>query len=155
MSRQQSRRLNIIPPVQKLLNYKYDFLQVLNFRVKKFQASISILLYRMLRAHPPIYIYIYIYMCVCVYVCVCVCVCWSTRTDSCVLRTSIDKIKENGFKLTKERSSWYPAKTITEADYADDIALLANTPAQAETLLHSLKRAASGKYTSPSRNPTT
>ena len=28
-----------------------------------------------------------------------------------VLRTSIDKIKENGFKLTKERSRRYPAKT--------------------------------------------
>ena len=43
-----------------------------------------------------------------------------------VLRTSIDKIKENGFKLTKERSRCYPAKTITDADYADDIALLVN-----------------------------
>ena len=61
-----------------------------------------------------------------------------------VLRTSIDKIKENGFKLTKERSRWYPAKTITDADYADDIALLANAPAQAESLLHSLERAAAG-----------
>ena len=58
-----------------------------------------------------------------------------------VLRTSIDKIKENGFKLTKERSRRYPAKTITDADYADDIALLANAPSQAETLLHSLERA--------------
>ena len=45
-----------------------------------------------------------------------------------VLRTSIDKIKENGFKLTKESRS-YPAKKITGADYADDIALLANAPA--------------------------
>ena len=61
-----------------------------------------------------------------------------------VLRTFIDKIKENGFKLTKERSRIYPAKTITDADYADDIALLANTPAQAETLLHSLERTAAG-----------
>ena len=74
-----------------------------------------------------------------------------------VLRTSIDKIRENGFKLTKKRSLLllflvslkpfslillYPAKTITDADYADDIALLANTPNQAETLLHSLERAA-------------
>ena len=41
-----------------------------------------------------------------------------------VLRTSIDKIKENGFKQTKERSKSYPAKTITDADYTDDIALL-------------------------------
>ena len=37
-----------------------------------------------------------------------------------VLRTSIDKIIENGFKLTKKRSREYPAKTITDADYADD-----------------------------------
>ena len=61
-----------------------------------------------------------------------------------VLRTSIDKIKENGFKLTKERSRRYPAKTITDADYADDIALLENAPIGAETLLHSLERPAAG-----------
>ena len=61
-----------------------------------------------------------------------------------VLRTSIDKIRENGFKLTKKRSRRYPAKTITDADYADDIAILANTPNQGETLLHSLERAAAG-----------
>ena len=59
-----------------------------------------------------------------------------------VLRTSIDKIKENGFELTKKRSRRYIAKTITDADYADDIVLLANTPALAEILLHSLERAA-------------
>ena len=52
-----------------------------------------------------------------------------------VLRTSISKIKENSFKLTKERSRRYPTKTITDADYADDIALL---------LLHSLEQAAAG-----------
>ena len=60
-----------------------------------------------------------------------------------VLRTSFDKIKENGFKLTKQRSRRYPAEKITDTDYADDIALLANAPAQAETLLHSLERATS------------
>ena len=59
-----------------------------------------------------------------------------------VLRASIDKIRENGFKLTKKRSRRHPAKTIT--DYADNIAILANTPNQAETLLHSLERAAAG-----------
>ena len=42
-------------------------------------------------------------------------------------------------KETKKRSRRYPAKTITDADYSDDIAILANTPAQAETLLHSLE----------------
>ena len=61
-----------------------------------------------------------------------------------VLRTSIDKIWENGFELTKKRSRRYSAKTITDADDADDIAKLANTPNQAETLLHSLERAAAG-----------
>ena len=43
-----------------------------------------------------------------------------------VLRTSIDKIKENGFE--KKRSRRYPAKTITDPDYADDKAILVNTP---------------------------
>ena len=61
-----------------------------------------------------------------------------------VLRTSIDKIRENRFELTKKRSRRYPTKTITDADYADDIAILANTPDQAETLLHSLEWAATG-----------
>ena len=61
-----------------------------------------------------------------------------------VRRTSIDKIRENGFELTKKRSRRYPTKTITDADYADDIALLVNTPNQAETLLHSLERATAG-----------
>ena len=61
-----------------------------------------------------------------------------------VLRTMIDKIKENGSELIKKKSRRYPAKTISDADYADDIALLANTPKQAETLLHSLERSAAG-----------
>ena len=43
-------------------------------------------------------------------------------------------MKDNGFKLTKERSRRCPAQTMTDADYADDIA---------------------GKYTCPSRNPAT
>ena len=53
-----------------------------------------------------------------------------------VLRTSIDKIKENSFELTKKINRRYPAKTITDADYADG---------------HS----DSGKCTRPSRNTTT
>ena len=61
-----------------------------------------------------------------------------------VLRTSIDKIRENDYELTKTRSRRYPAKTITDADYADDKGILANTHNQAETLLHSLERAAAG-----------
>ena len=61
-----------------------------------------------------------------------------------VLRTSIDKMKDNGFKLAEERSRRYTAQTITDADYADDIALPANTPDHAKTLLHSQERAAPG-----------
>ena len=53
-----------------------------------------------------------------------------------LLRTSIDKIKENSFKLTKERSRRFPAKIITDTDCADD-------------------KKASGKCTHPSRNPDT
>ena len=56
-----------------------------------------------------------------------------------VLRTSTDKIREICFEMTKKRSRSYPAKTITDADYADDKAILANSPNQAETRLHSLK----------------
>ena len=36
------------------------------------------------------------------------------------------------------------AKTITDADYTDAIAILANTPNQAKTLLHSLEQATAG-----------
>ena len=61
-----------------------------------------------------------------------------------LLRTSIDLMEENGLTLAKARSRRYLAQTITDADYADDIALLANTPAQAEFLLYSLERAAGG-----------
>ncbi len=42
----------------------------------------------------------------------------------------IDKIRENGFELTKKRSRRYPTKTIADADYADDIVILANAPAK-------------------------
>ena len=66
-------------------------------------------------------------------------------------------MKDNGFKLTKEKSRRYPAHTITDVGYANDIALLAYTTTQAddiallaykttqaETILHSLERAAAG-----------
>ena len=56
-----------------------------------------------------------------------------------VLRTSTDKMKDYGFKVTKERSRRYPHKQLRTRT-----TLLVNTPAQAETLLHSLERAAAG-----------
>ena len=59
-----------------------------------------------------------------------------------VLRTSIDEIKEKCFKPRKKTSRRYPATIITDANYTNDIAILVNTPNQAETLLHSLERVA-------------
>ena len=44
----------------------------------------------------------------------------------------------------KAKSRRYPAETITDSDYADDLVLLTNTPAQAESLLHCIEQAAWG-----------
>ena len=61
-----------------------------------------------------------------------------------VLRTSIDKMKDNSFKLTRERNRRYSAKPIMGTDYTNDIALLANISSQAKTLLHSLEQTVAG-----------
>ncbi len=53
-----------------------------------------------------------------------------------MLRTSIDKIKK------RTVSSWQ--RKEADDDYADDIAILANAPTQAEALLHSLERSTAG-----------
>ena len=37
---------------------------------------------------------------------------------------------------------WYPAETVTDKGYTDDVALFANTPVQAKFLWNSLKQAA-------------
>ena len=60
-----------------------------------------------------------------------------------VLRTSIVSEKTSSSWQRKEAEDT-PQKTITDADYADDIAILANTPNEAETQLHSLERASTG-----------
>ena len=46
--------------------------------------------------------------------------------------------------LQREQLQYGWVKTITDSDYADDIALLTNTPNQAETLQHSLEQATAG-----------
>ena len=56
--------------------------------------------------------------------------------------SNIDRSNERKWLYTKKR--WYLTQTIMDADYTDDIALLANTPTQPESLLHSLKQAVSG-----------
>ena len=62
--------------------------------------------------------------------------------QDCVLQILIDLIEENRFTLKKVRSRWYPTETITNTDNTDDLALLANTPAQAEFILHRLEQVA-------------
>ena len=60
-----------------------------------------------------------------------------------MLRTSIDLLKKKPAShwQKNKRSRRYPAQTITDVDYTDDI-LLANTPTLAESLIHSLKQVA-------------
>ena len=54
-----------------------------------------------------------------------------------------DQMKENSLSLKKARNRRYPAETITEADYAYDLVLLANALAQFDSLLHSQEQATS------------
>ena len=56
----------------------------------------------------------------------------------------IGLIKENGFTLRKARNRWYPAETTIDTEYAINIALLANNPIQAKSLLHNLEQVAGG-----------
>ena len=59
-----------------------------------------------------------------------------------VLRTSIDLHKDLGLTLQKSRGRRYPTVTISDADYADDLALFADSCSDAEKLLHVLEEKA-------------
>ena len=59
-----------------------------------------------------------------------------------VLRKALDKNNELGFTLAKRKSKRYPAMKITNADYADDLAVLADILKDATFLLHSIERTA-------------
>ena len=61
-----------------------------------------------------------------------------------IMRVSVDTMKENGLLYQPRRSSRYPALHITDADFADDIALLSDNLANAQALLSSLESAANG-----------
>ena len=54
------------------------------------------------------------------------------------------KKKKHSFTEKLARSRRYPKETSTDAIYADDIVLLANTPTEAEYLVYILGRAAGG-----------
>ena len=49
-----------------------------------------------------------------------------------MLRKSMNLLKEHVNTLKRARCRLYPTETITNADYADDLDLLANTSPQAE-----------------------
>ena len=59
-----------------------------------------------------------------------------------VLRKALDKNNELGFTLAKRKSKRYPAMKITNANYADDLAVLADILKDATFLLHSIERTA-------------
>ena len=59
-----------------------------------------------------------------------------------VLKTSMNLMKENSFLLAMEGSRRYPTQIIMDTDYTNDIALIANSPAQAKSLLYSQEWAA-------------
>ena len=59
-----------------------------------------------------------------------------------VLRTSADIHNELGLTFVKARSWRHPDKKITDADYADDLALFSDTIADAQSLLHQVEEAA-------------
>ena len=59
-----------------------------------------------------------------------------------ILRTTLDINKHLGFTISKSRSRRHPAVTITDADYADDLALFSNNCKDAERMLHLLESAA-------------
>ena len=61
-----------------------------------------------------------------------------------VLWTLVDLIKENGFTLKMAKNRQYPTETITDADYAVDLVLLENTPAQAKSVQCNLEQTAGG-----------
>ena len=70
-----------------------------------------------------------------------------------VLRHSLDLNNTKGFQLQSRKSSRHPAIHLTDADFADDIALISNTISDAQTLLNSLESAANcvGLYLNDSK----
>ena len=59
-----------------------------------------------------------------------------------VLRKAVDKNIELGFTLKTQQCRRQPAKKITDADYADDLAVLTDHLKDATTLLHSIEEVA-------------
>ena len=59
-----------------------------------------------------------------------------------VLRISVDKCNEYGLTLELARSRRFHTEKITDADYADDLAILSYNSYNAKKLLHILEKSA-------------
>ena len=73
-------------------------------------------------------------------------------TSTCldyIMKTSIDTNTSRGFTLTEAKSRRYPKITITDVDYADDLAIITDNIKDAETLLQQIEKSAKqiGLYT--------
>ena len=70
-----------------------------------------------------------------------------------VLRMSVDNISSKGLEITPKRSSRYPAKHLTDTDFADDIALISESLVNVQSLLHALEQASNcvGLYLNESK----
>ena len=56
----------------------------------------------------------------------------------------VDLLKKHGFTIKKKRSRGYLSVIMINADYVDDLELLANAPVQAKSLLHNQEQTAEG-----------
>ena len=63
-----------------------------------------------------------------------------TVLDYCLTKAIGDKTAELGLTLHQRKSSRYPAKAITDLDFADDIVLMSDTVEQASILLQRVER---------------
>ena len=70
-----------------------------------------------------------------------------------VLRMSVDTISNKGLEIKPRQSSRHPAEYLTDTDFADDIALISHSLANAQSLLQSLEQASNcvGLYLNESK----
>ena len=68
---------------------------------------------------------------------------WKKKILMFVQLCSLMKIYINCY-LHLLRSWWYPLKTVTDANYADDQVVFSKRPVQAESLLYNLEQSARG-----------
>ena len=66
-----------------------------------------------------------------------------------LLKHSMDDNINLGFTLSQRRSSWHASMYITDIDYADDIAVTAESIKDVEKMLHQIEKAAEDSENKP------